>query len=49
MGNGKLRDTKATLLNQKEQLLQIREAIIAKQIVKQKLGLWVKYPEGYEG
>ena len=49
MGNGKVRDTKATLLNQKEQLLQIREAIIAKQIVKQKLRLWVKYPEGYEG
>lgn len=49
MGTGKVRDTKATLLNQKEQLLQIREAIIAKQIVKQKLRLWVKYPEGYEG
>ena len=46
---GKVRDSKTKLLKQKEQLLQIREAIIAKKISPERFGLFIKYPAGYEG
>ena len=46
---GKVRDSKALLLKQKEQLLQIRDVIINKRIAPERYGLFVKYPAGYEG
>ena len=46
---GKVRDSKAILLKQREQLLQIRDVIINKRIAPERYGLFVKYPAGYEG
>lgn len=48
---GKVRDTKDKLLKQREMLMEIRQAIIAKTIAPERYGLFVKtsMPEGYEG
>ena len=46
---GMVRDTKARLLKQKEQLMMIRDIIINKKISPERYGLFIKYPAGYEG
>ena len=46
---GMVRDTKAKLLKQKEQLMMIRDIIINKKISPERYGLFIKYPAGYEG
>lgn len=46
---GKVRDSKQKLLKQKEQLLEIRDLIVARRISPERYGLFVKYPAGYEG
>ena len=46
---GKVRDSKQVLLKQKEQLLNIRDIILAKRISPERYGLFIKYPAGYEG
>ena len=44
-----VRDSKAKLMKQKEQLMIIRDIIINKKISPERYGLFIKYPAGYEG
>ena len=46
---GRVRDSKEKLLKQKEDLLEIRELVMAKKITPEHYGLYIKYPAGYEG
>lgn len=46
---GRVRDSKQKLLRQKEQLMEIRDIIVAKKISPERYGLFIKYPAGYEG
>lgn len=46
---GRVKDSQDKLLKQKEQLLMIRDTIINFKIAPKRYGLFVKYPEGYEG
>ena len=46
---GRVRDTKEKLERQKEDLMKIREMILAKPIGQERYGLFIKYPAGYEG
>lgn len=46
---GRVRDSKDKLLKQKDELMEIRELLIAKKITPEHYGLYIKYPAGYEG
>ena len=45
----KVKMSKATLLDMQSQLKELRDSVMNKDIKPKQLGLYIKYPNGYEG
>jgi len=47
--SNRVSQSKSTLMNMKDQLLKLREQIMAMKIIDKEYGVFIRYPKGYQG